>query len=114
MSSPGNERWRLVLSDGQHFAQSMLATQQNGMITSGELRELCIVTLTNYIVNVVQSKRRASQSFNHSNEKQRQRCICIAGSIQYSRQAWLGQWRQAVTAVDQIGATVGTGMPQLQ
>lgn len=57
MNSGANERWRLVLSDGQHFAQSMLATQQNDMITSGELRELCLVTLTDYIVNVVQNKR---------------------------------------------------------
>lgn len=53
----GNERWRLVLSDGKHYAQSMLATQQNEMITSGELKELCIVRLTDYIVNVVQNKK---------------------------------------------------------
>eukprot|EP00903_Cladosiphon_okamuranus_P009556 g9099.t1 len=52
----GNERWRLVLSDGKHYAQSMLATQQNEMITSGELKELCIVKLTDYIVNIVQNK----------------------------------------------------------
>eukprot|EP00752_Nemacystus_decipiens_P010206 g9095.t2 len=56
-ASVGNERWRLVLSDGKHYAQSMLATQQNEMITSGELKELCIVKLTDYIVNVVQNKR---------------------------------------------------------
>lgn len=71
MNSGANERWRLVLSDGQHFAQSMLATQQNEMITSGELRELCLITLTDYIVNVVQSKRQASQSPSHSDGKQR-------------------------------------------
>lgn len=59
MGSAGgaNERWRLVLSDGTHFAQSMLATQQNEIITSGELQELCLITLTDYIVNVVQEKK---------------------------------------------------------
>ncbi|CAM9482030.1 unnamed protein product [Ascophyllum nodosum] len=51
------DRFRLVLSDGQHFSQSMLATQQNDLITSGELQELSIITLTDYIVNVVQNKR---------------------------------------------------------
>ncbi len=57
MTSTGNVRWRLVLSDGRHYAQSMLATQQNEMITSGELQELCLVSLTDYIVNIVQNKR---------------------------------------------------------
>lgn len=57
MTSGGSERWRLVLSDGKHYAQSMLATQQNEMITNGGLQELCIVKLTDYIVNVVQNKR---------------------------------------------------------
>ncbi|CAM9133630.1 unnamed protein product [Ectocarpus fasciculatus] len=57
MTNAGTDRWRLVLSDGQHFAQSMLATQQNEMISSGDLKELCIITLSDYIVNVVQNKR---------------------------------------------------------
>lgn len=57
-ANAGSDRWRLVLSDGRHYAQSMLATQQNGMITSGELQELSIITLTDYIVNSVQNKRR--------------------------------------------------------
>lgn len=57
MTNSGNDRWRLVLSDGKHYAQSMLATQQNEMITSGELQELCLVSLTDYIVNIVQNKR---------------------------------------------------------
>ncbi|CAN0479368.1 unnamed protein product, partial [Scytosiphon promiscuus] len=35
----------------------MLATQQNEMITSGDLQEMCIVTLTDYIVNTVHNKR---------------------------------------------------------
>lgn len=56
-TNAGSDRWRLVLSDGKHYAQSMLATQQNEMITSGELQELCIVTLVDYIVNAVHSKR---------------------------------------------------------
>lgn len=57
MTNAGTDRWRLVLSDGQHFAQSMLATQQNEMISTGDLKELCIITLSDYIVNVVQNKR---------------------------------------------------------
>lgn len=63
MTSGGNERWRLVLSDGKHFAQSMLATQQNEMISSGELMEMSIVTLTDYIVNIVHNKRWAQLGF---------------------------------------------------
>ncbi|CAN0355303.1 unnamed protein product [Pylaiella littoralis] len=57
MTSGGSDRWRLVLSDGKHYAQSMLATQQNEMISNGDLQEMCIIKLTDYIVNVVQNKR---------------------------------------------------------
>lgn len=51
------DRFRLVLSDGKHFSQAMLATQQNDLITSGELQELSVITLTDYIVNLVQNKK---------------------------------------------------------
>lgn len=51
------DRWRLVLSDGEYSWQSMLATQKNEMITSGEIQENCIIKLNDYIVNVVQNKK---------------------------------------------------------
>lgn len=60
MSASGtstSDRWRLVLSDGRHFSQSMLATQQNEMIESGELQEGCLIRLMDYIVNVVHNKK---------------------------------------------------------
>mmetsp|Transcript_5425 Transcript_5425/g.9489 ORF Transcript_5425/g.9489 Transcript_5425/m.9489 type:complete len:641 (+) Transcript_5425:41-1963(+) len=53
----GADRFRLIISDGQYYAQCMLATQLNHLVSSNELQELCIVKLTNYVVNNVQGRR---------------------------------------------------------
>ncbi|CAN0045580.1 unnamed protein product, partial [Discosporangium mesarthrocarpum] len=56
-SGSASERYRLVLSDGKHFTQSMLATQQNSIITEGSLREGCLIRMQEFIVNLVQGKK---------------------------------------------------------
>ena len=52
-----NERYRAILSDGTHFVQGMLASQQNNLIKSGQLKEWSIVTVTEFMSNTVQGKR---------------------------------------------------------
>ncbi|CAM9660812.1 unnamed protein product, partial [Sphacelaria rigidula] len=51
-----SDRWRVILSDGKHFAQTMLATQQNSMILDGHMQAFCFIKLTEHLVNVVQGK----------------------------------------------------------
>ena len=53
----GQARHRLVLSDGQHTVQGMLATQHNIKVTSGELKDFDIIRLTEYICNSVQNRQ---------------------------------------------------------
>lgn len=52
-----SDRWRVVLSDGRHTVQTMLATQKNFLLNEGTIQELCFVKITEYLVNVVQSKK---------------------------------------------------------
>lgn len=51
------ERYRLVLSDGSHYQQGMLATQKNELIYSGRLQQGAIIRLTQFICNVVQNRK---------------------------------------------------------
>jgi replication factor A1 len=37
------ERFRLIVSDGEHYQQAMLATQLNGLVTSGVVRKFSVV-----------------------------------------------------------------------
>lgn len=50
---------RLIMSDGVHFMQAMLATQLNHMITSDPpaLEKNTIVRLIQYACNIVQNRR---------------------------------------------------------
>lgn len=50
-------RYRLAISDGQHFQQAMLATQLNTLITQNKLQVNCLVRLMEVICNTVQVKR---------------------------------------------------------
>ncbi|XP_077244745.1 replication protein A 70 kDa DNA-binding subunit A-like [Tasmannia lanceolata] len=52
-----NERYRMVLSDGMHLQQAMLATQLNHIIKSGKLQKGSIVQLTEFICNVIQNRK---------------------------------------------------------
>jgi Replication factor-A protein 1, N-terminal domain len=51
------ERWRIVLSDGEHFIQSMLATQLNHMIANNEIQKGVLVKLTQYTTNKMKEKK---------------------------------------------------------
>lgn len=51
------ERFRLVISDGVHFQQAMLATQLNPLIQSQTIANRSIVCLNEYICNTVHGRR---------------------------------------------------------
>ncbi|GAA5947290.1 hypothetical protein JCM3765_001610 [Sporobolomyces pararoseus] len=53
------ERYRLVLSDGEYFVQSMMATTQNHWVTSTEtpIQKHTLIKLLSYAVNDVQNRR---------------------------------------------------------
>ncbi|XP_042506103.1 replication protein A 70 kDa DNA-binding subunit E-like [Macadamia integrifolia] len=51
-----NERYRILLSDGSHLQQGMLATQMNFLVKSGKLQKGSIVRLTQFVCNVIQGR----------------------------------------------------------
>ncbi|XP_013776501.1 replication protein A 70 kDa DNA-binding subunit-like, partial [Limulus polyphemus] len=55
ISGGGNERFRLLLSDGEACIQfAMLATQLNTLIHKGELERNTVICLDKYLCNEVQ------------------------------------------------------------
>jgi replication factor A1 len=50
------ERYRLIVSDGTHYFQAMLATQLNGLVNSGQLVKHSICRLTKFTVSYVKEK----------------------------------------------------------
>ena len=57
-TSPNStERWRVVLSDGSHFIQSMLATQLNPMIANNEIIKGGLLRLVSYTMNKMKDKK---------------------------------------------------------
>lgn len=50
---------RLIISDGVHFMQAMMATQLNHMLTGDtpEVQRNTIIKLTSYACNIVQGRR---------------------------------------------------------
>ncbi|CAD5166633.1 replication protein A 70 kDa DNA-binding subunit A-like [Musa acuminata AAA Group] len=51
------ERYRMLLSDGAHMQQAMLATQMNDLVKLGALQKHSIVRLNEFICNVIQNRR---------------------------------------------------------
>ncbi|KAK1326633.1 hypothetical protein QJS10_CPA01g03022 [Acorus calamus] len=51
------ERYRMMLSDGVHTQQAMLATQMNPAVKSGKLQKGSIVRLTEFICNLIQNRK---------------------------------------------------------
>ncbi|GAA5862304.1 hypothetical protein JCM3774_004857 [Rhodotorula dairenensis] len=71
----GSERWRLILSDGQHFAQGMVASHMNHIV-QGDNPDVCrnsVIKLTGYAVNHVQNRKviiiLAVEVVSHESEK---------------------------------------------
>ena len=53
----GADRYRLVMSDGQHYVQSMLATQANHVVHDNKLVRGCLVNLQQYTPNNLKGKK---------------------------------------------------------
>ncbi|WWC62468.1 uncharacterized protein I303_105064 [Kwoniella dejecticola CBS 10117] len=53
----GQDRYRLILSDGKHFIQAMIATQLNNLVDSKELDKNVVIKLTGYVTNAVQGRK---------------------------------------------------------
>ena len=53
----GPERYRLVLSDGQHFQQAMLSTNLNPMVQGGAVTINSIIRLDDFLCNEYQGRR---------------------------------------------------------
>lgn len=53
----GAERYRIVVSDGEMYCQSMVATQSHHLIVEQQLETHKIVRIKQYQKNVIKSKR---------------------------------------------------------
>ena len=51
------ERWRVVLSDGAHFIQAMLATQLNPLVHSGEISKGKLMRVNSYSMSKMKEKK---------------------------------------------------------
>lgn len=51
------DRYRIILSDGVHFVQAMLATQLNELVSRGDITKNTIVVINKLTCNFVQDKR---------------------------------------------------------
>ncbi|XP_059640341.1 replication protein A 70 kDa DNA-binding subunit A-like [Cornus florida] len=51
-----NERYRILLSDGLHLQQGMLATQKNDLVRSQKLQKGSVVQLTQFVCNIIQKR----------------------------------------------------------
>lgn len=55
-SAQSGDRYRLVMSDGQHYVQSMLATQANHVVHDGKLVRGCLARVKQYTPNNLKGK----------------------------------------------------------
>ena len=61
MNSPGADRYRLNISDGQFSSTfAMLGTQHNNLCDSGELANNCVIKIKRYVCNTVQVNKKVS------------------------------------------------------
>jgi replication factor A1 len=56
-SAGAADRYRLVISDSQHYQQAMLTTQLNPLVESKQLQQWSIVRLKEYLCNLVANRR---------------------------------------------------------
>ena len=52
-----HKRFRLVVSDSQHYQQAVVVTELNAMVSSGEVQKLGLIRLTEFICKGVQNRR---------------------------------------------------------
>jgi replication factor A1 len=53
----GNDRYRIILSDGAHYIQGMVATQLNHLMNNNSVKVYNIIRINEYMVNTVQAKK---------------------------------------------------------
>jgi hypothetical protein len=53
----GQERYRLVLNDGEFYQQGMLTTQLNHLVSSGQLKEGTVVKLQEFLCSQVSTRK---------------------------------------------------------
>jgi replication factor A1 len=51
------DRYRIIISDGVHFVQAMLATQLNELVTAGQINKNTVVVIDRLACNFVSDKR---------------------------------------------------------
>ena len=51
------DRFRVIISDGVHFAQAMLATQLNRLVLENHILRNTVVTIDKFTCNFVNEKR---------------------------------------------------------
>lgn len=51
----GDDRWKVVLSDGNHFISGMCATQLNAKVNSGDIAQHAIIHVNEFLVNQMPS-----------------------------------------------------------
>ena len=56
-STTTTDRYRMILSDGEHFLQSMLATNLNHTVTDSQVVKHSVIRVDNFTFNVVQDRR---------------------------------------------------------
>ncbi|KAG5524408.1 hypothetical protein RHGRI_031156 [Rhododendron griersonianum] len=60
--SIGNERYRILLSDGVHLHQGMLVTKKNDLVRSQRLQKGSIVQLSQFVCNVLEGRSQTEVS----------------------------------------------------
>ncbi|KAG2362493.1 replication factor-A protein 1 [Suillus spraguei] len=56
-STTTTDRFRIIISDGVHFVQAMLATQLNDLVINGDINKNTVVVIDKLACNFVQDKR---------------------------------------------------------
>ncbi len=52
-----SENSRVVLSDGKHYMQALLASQVTEKVRSDSIKKFCVVRLDEFVCNLVHNKR---------------------------------------------------------
>lgn len=56
-SNPAQDRYRIIISDGEHFLQAMLATQLNMLVHDNSIGKNTVAVIEKLTCNFVQNKR---------------------------------------------------------
>ena len=56
-SDDSNKRFRVMLSDGQHYVTAMLSSQLNPLVLDGKLEKFTVVKLTEYLCQTINNRK---------------------------------------------------------